>query len=131
MAVVLVCFGFSNAVLDGKFINYGSSWVSPPNGTERGLVLLNVFPNLSRCVYHIRGTGGGVEDHNLKCLLAPNSVTRYVFLIMWFWYVSLVVINSLNVLLNVGMMGHSYRLRVLYLKRAMGSKKVHSYHSTL
>ena len=122
--VVLSCFIFSNSVLDGNFLKLGSSWISPTDGVNRTTVLNKIFPLVSRCIVRIRGEGGGVEDINLKCILSPNAVTRYVFLIMWFWYVFLLIINTLNVLLNVGMMGHSYRLRVIYLKRAMGSRKV-------
>ena len=117
-------FIFANSVLDGKFLTLGSKWLSPPDGMNRSTILDEIFPLVSRCHVNIWGEGSKLETINLKCILSPNAITRYVFLIMWFLFVILLVINPLNVLLNIGMMGHSYRLRVLYLKRAMGSTKV-------
>ena len=101
-----------------------------PNSFAGLTVLDTVFPKMTRCDYRTIGTGGSSEPEkrNLKCLLAPNSVTRYVFLIMWFWFIILAVINILNVLFIIGMMKHSFKLRVLLLKRAIGSRKVISAH---
>ena len=126
VATVAFCFWFSNCVLDGQFISYGRNWISPPNNFSRATVLDQVFPNMARCDYAVGGTGGGREITNLKCILAPNSVTRYVFLIMWFWFVILALVNIINVFFITGMMKHSFRLRILLLKRAIGSRKVNA-----
>jgi hypothetical protein len=123
---VSICFLFSNHVLDGQFLNYGRDWILAPNSFAKTRVLDQVFPNMARCDYRTIGSGGGPETRNLKCILAPNSVTRYVFLIMWIWYVILGWINILNLLFIIGMMKRTFRLRVLLLKRAIGSRKVNS-----
>ena len=130
VAVTMSCFLFVNQVLDGKFFKLGTNWINPPSGLSKNDVLEQVFPLKSRCNVRIGGTGGGdPENHQFMCVLAPNSITRYVFLFMWFWYVFSLVVSTLNLLLNIGMMGHSYKLRALYLVRAVGSRKVQIYFS--
>ena len=122
--VVLGCFMLSNRVLNGKFMKFGIHWMIADNPLNRISVLSYVFPKQSRCLIPTYGTGGGLQYHNMKCIVASNSITQYVFLIMWFWYVALLVINSVNVLINILMMGPSYHVRALYLTRAVGSRKV-------
>ena len=123
--VVLICIWFSNRVLDGKFYSLGINWIMAPQyNVTRNATLARVFPLESRCLVKVYGTGGTPEHHNFKCILAPNSITQYVFLLMWFWYSTLLIINFVNVLLIIAMMTQSYRVRAMYLIRAVGSRKV-------
>ena len=125
MVVVIACIWFSNNVLDGQFLSLGPNWVTAPHyGLQRNTTLAKVFPLETRCDVMIMGSGGGLETYRFKCILAPNSITRYVFLLMWFWYALLLFVNSTNVLLTVSMMGRSYWIRAMYLIRAVGSRKV-------
>ena len=105
-------------------MKFGINWIIADNPLNRSSILSYVFPKQSRCLIPTYGTGGGLQYHNMKCIVASNSITQYIFLIMWFWYAALLVINSVNVLINILMMGPSYNVRALYLTRAVGSRKV-------
>ena len=90
----------------------------------RGAVLAKVFPLESNCMVKVSGATGELETYNLKCLLPPNAYLQYIFLILWFWYAMLLLVNFINLLIVVMMMANSARVRSIYLTRAIGSRKV-------
>ena len=138
---VLGCIWFTNRVMDEKFFLLGHKWVKSSIVWERetvnhtwnigwnpaharGAVLAKVFPLESNCMVKVSGTTGELETYNLKCLLPPNAYLQYIFLILWFWYAMLLLVNFVNLLIVVMMMANSAWVRSIYLTRAIGSRKV-------
>ena len=133
---VLVVFWFNNLVLDGEFLTLGLRWANAKGGHKirvadiegekmnKAEILYKMFPRRAECTVKIGGTGGGSDTHNAYCILAPNSLSQYVFLILWFWYLVLLVINGLNLIRNFLMVLRIGILRQAYLMRVVGSTKV-------
>lgn len=134
---VLGCVWFTNKVLDGRFRTLGYDWVMAEGGAEyaqvvdakdgmtmRTEILARIFPKRTSCTITYMGGGGGIHTQNFYCVLAPNVLSQYVFLIMWFWYGFLLICHSINMFLIIGMMCSSTNIRAMYLTRAVGSRKV-------
>ena len=132
----MVVFWFNNLVLDGDFLTLGLRWANAKGGHKirdddfegekmnKAEILYRMFPRRAECTAKIIGDGGGVENHNFYCILAPNSLSQYVFLILWFWYLVLLIINGLNLVRNILMVLRIGILREAYLMRVVGSTKV-------
>ena len=133
---VLFCFWFNNVVLDGDFYWLGFKWVGAPYGNEikfsdiesdgmnRAELLYKTFPRRAECTVSYVGSGGGIQKMNYYCILAPNVLSQYVFLILWFWYSALLIINSLNLVRNMIMILKIGVVRNVYLMKVVGSTKV-------
>ena len=136
---VLVCIWFNNLVLDNDFYTLGVNWANAPfgNNTVNNLdnpdgemnkaeVLYKPFPRRASCKVRYYGTGGSwvPDTHNYFCVLAPNVISQYIFLILWFWYGFLLFINTVNLLRTLLMVLRFTIIRNLYLMRAIGSTKV-------
>ena len=134
---VLGCIWFTNRVLDGRFYTLGYDWIMASGGSEdarvidakdgitmKAEILARIFPKRTSCTIKYMGGGGGSVTQNFYCVLAPNVLSQYIFLIIWFWYGFLLVVHSINMLSIVGMMCSSTNFRAMYLTRAAGSRKV-------
>ena len=123
-------------MLDGDFLTLGLRWANAKGGHKireadfegekmnKAEILYRMFPRRAECTVKVIGEGGGVENHNFYCILAPNSLSQYVFLILWFLYLVLLIINGLNLVRNVLMVLRIGILREAYLMRVVGSTKV-------
>ena len=87
--------------------------------------MLNLlFPRTAACDFNHYGMPGLPQNHNLICVLAPNALSEKIFVILWFWYLLLALITSLNLLLILSMMFPSAYIRKMYLARAVKTRKV-------
>ena len=123
-------------MLDGEFLTLGLRWANAKGGHKiraddfegekmnKAEILYRIFPRRAECTAKLIGKGGGLEHHNFYCILAPNSLSQYVFLILWFWYLVLLIINGLNLVRNILMVLRIGILREAYLMRVVGSTKV-------
>ena len=123
-------------MLDGDFLTLGLTWANAKGGHKirdddfegekmnKAEILYRIFPRRAECTAKLIGKGGGLEHHNFYCILAPNSLSQYVFLILWFWYLVLLIINGLNLVRNILMVLRIGILREAYLMRVVGSTKV-------
>merc|ERR1711953_736475 len=93
IAAVLTCFVILNALFGGKFHNYGSEFVTPTADVDP---LCNLFPTVVSCNVYTGGATGNNDVHNLLCLLSNNLFNQYYFLIIWFWWVSLLSVSGLG-----------------------------------
>ena len=131
----------NNSLLDGDFLWLGPKWAAAPAGTvdvnsgsswnsfngeimNKGEVLYRTFPRRAECKVNWRGTSGGLETTNFYCILPMNAVSQYIFLILWFWYTIILIINFLNLIRVVLMSLKIGKLRSLYLTTAVFSRKV-------
>ena len=89
-------------------------------------MLAIVFPRTTSCDYPSFGSGGGVQKKNTKCVMALNAVSEKVFVILWFWFLLLTLINILNMIILVLMAVKSHGIRKLFIRRVAGSKQVSS-----
>ena len=83
-----------------------------------------IFPRTASCDFKHGGITGGPDSKNHLCVLAPNALSEKIFVILWFWYIMLFLITSLNLILIISMMFPSSSIRKLYLTRAVLTRKV-------
>ena len=150
MINVLVAFWFNNLVLDGDFAFLGWNWAIAPNGVlsydfkstapafnnfyngtklNKEELLYMTFPRRAECQVHTGGSGGSTSAKNVQrtnyyCILGPNSLSQYLFVFLWFWYATLLIINVLNLLRIIFMIFRVGAFRNVYLMSAVGSYKV-------
>lgn len=86
----------------GDFKQYGivwaQQWPNPPANVTGIKDLL--FPKMVACEIKRWGPTG-LEDENGMCVLAPNVINQYIFLILWWSLVFTIVSNVFNVLAGV------------------------------
>merc|ERR1711953_255584 len=95
IAAVLTCFLILNALFGGKFYNYGSEFVTPTAGVDVD-PLCNLFPTVVSCNVRTGASTGNMDNTNIICLLSNNLFNQYYFLIIWFWWVSLLTLSALG-----------------------------------
>ena len=132
---VLAIFWFNNLVLDGDFSWLGVNWfnslsdcaghASKNKGDKitKTELLSRIFPRKAECTVNYYGSSGK-NHHNFICVLPSNSVSQYVFLILWVWYVALLIISGLNLVYTILMVLRISGLRKAYLLKVVGSTKV-------
>ena len=138
----LACIWFTNKVLDGNFYYLGYDYIFADN-TDTGMLvnpnddkftryetLSRLFPLRAACDVEYFGRGGGTQISRFYCVLGSNSLTRYIFLLLWFWYGVLLILTVGTISKDIGMILNTGRLRASFLIRATGSTKVTLfYHS--
>ena len=88
------------------------------------MLLSIVFPRTTTCDYKFFGSGGGPSNTNSRCVMALNAVSEKVFVILWFWFLLLIVINIANLIILVLMAVKSQGIRKLFIRKSAGSKTV-------
>ena len=141
---IFVAFWFNNLVLDGDFAWLGWKWAIAPNGVisynteanyvmtsdiEQGTMnkeelLFQSFPRRAECEVGWQGSAAGIQRKNYVCILGPNSLSQYLFLLLWFFYALLLIINVLNLVRIFLMIFRVGIVRNTYLMSATGTNKV-------
>merc|ERR1711953_581372 len=95
---VIICFAMLNTLLGGNFMNYGSDFAAYSNSenTEKVNPLCNVFPSVVSCTVLTGGATGNPDQASILCLLSNNLFNQYYFLIIWYWWVSLLTVSALG-----------------------------------
>ena len=139
----VLVFWINNSLLDGDFLWLGAKWATAPSGTvdltrsstfkdfngekmNKEELLYRTFPRRAECKLNFIGTGGDMETTNYYCILGANSLSQYIFLLLWFCYAIIIFINVLNLLRVVLMVLKVGHLRSLYLSTVIGTPKVMS-----
>merc|ERR1712001_472004 len=102
IASVIICFTILNTLFGGNFFDYGSKFAaysgSGSEDTERETVnpLCNLFPSVVSCTLLTGGATGNADRTNILCLLSNNIFNQYYFLILWYWWVTLLTVSALG-----------------------------------
>ena len=136
----LSSIAFTNKVLNNKFYRlgfdyvmadslpgFGGTVIPEDNKFSRYETLSRLFPLRGGCDVEWFGKGGGRELWQFYCVLGPNVLSRYVFLLLWFWYCILLLLTIGTIAKDMLIIFKSGRLRASFLVRAAGSTKVRKY----
>jgi len=100
IASVIICFTMLDTLLGGNFLDYGSKFAqysgSADTETETVNPLCNVFPTVVSCNVRTGGATGNPDLTNILCLLSNNLFNQYYFLILWYWWVSLLTVSAVG-----------------------------------
>merc|ERR1712106_416365 len=96
-----------NRFLNYEFLAYGPKvwhyYSLPPE--ERVMQDLNpmceAFPRIASCDFVRYGSGGGQESKNALCILGLNMINDKIFLVIWFWYFTLLIIGSCRLVYRI------------------------------
>ena len=140
---VIFVIWINNVILDDEFLMLGPKWAIAPSGIvdinssgsydnfygngdqmNKGEFLYKIFPRRAECKVNWYGQGGKPEVTNYYCILGTNSLSQYIFLVLWFWYAALLIINVCNLIRITLMILRVGILRNAYLMRTVLSTKV-------
>merc|ERR1712165_205281 len=75
-----------------KFAAYSGS----ENKEEAVNPLCNLFPSVVSCTVRTGGATGNPDQTNILCLLSSNLFNQYYFLIIWYWWLTLLTVSALG-----------------------------------
>ncbi|XP_077561367.1 innexin shaking-B-like [Haemaphysalis longicornis] len=83
--------------LGGEFWKYGADVVrfTLMDQEERHDPMIYVFPRMTKCVFHSFGSSGDVQRHDSLCILPLNVLNEKIYVFLWFWLVTLLVLTTL------------------------------------
>lgn len=98
--VVLVLFLTDKVFVISSYLTYGLDWISYIGRDSESVInspIDKLFPKMIACEIKKWGTTG-IQEENGMCVLAPNVVNSYFFLIFWFILVLGLLANAFSVL---------------------------------
>ena len=86
----------------GSFITYGSEWFASLDKTANNTSFIRdrLFPKMVACEIKRWGPAG-LEEEQGMCVLAPNVMNQYLFLIFWFCLVLVTFSNAISIFLSI------------------------------
>ena len=107
LAIAIFAFNFhvTNVFLNYKFMWYGYDVIKYyrlENTLQTLNPMCNTFPTRVECNLKTISVSGGIDEFNDYCILIQNSVNAKIYLLLWFWFVTLFTFASLQVLLEIG-----------------------------
>merc|ERR1711997_766937 len=95
-----ICFIILDTLFGGNFMEYGSNFAAYISGrseeTKQTNPLCNLFPSVVSCKVLTGGATGGTDQDSILCLLSNNVFNQYYFLIVWYWWVTLLSVSALG-----------------------------------
>ena len=124
IALLIANFTMTSAFLDTDFSTYGTDvleYLSEPKDS-RSNPMCQVFPTAVSCTYFEIGTAGQGQTSNHLCILSQNIINEKIYLGLWFWFIFLAAIGSIQMLYEVIIIALPFiRLRLTLL--TMGSTR--------
>lgn len=88
------------------------------------------FPKLTKCWFRNYGPSGSIQFKDRLCVLPLNIVNEKIFVILWFWLITLAMVSTLAVLYRILLLSFPPLRTVMimgqmrYIKRSTVSKIV-------
>jgi len=90
---------FTDAFLGYEFSKYGlASAISQLDlePSDRIDPMSEVFPRVTKCTFHKYGPSGGIQRHDIQCVLPINIINEKIYVFLWFWLCILSVLTILD-----------------------------------
>ena len=100
LIIVTAQIAITNLFLGGHFLTIGLSLLQIKIG-QNIFSIDQIFPNVAKCTLPSYDPNGFINQRDLYCLLPQNSVHKYVYIALWFWYLFLVLITSIHTLVQI------------------------------
>lgn len=87
---------FVDKFLGGAFLTYGTDVVkfSNMNQENRSDPMVEIFPRVTKCIFHKYGSSGSIQKHDALCVLALNILNEKIYIFLWFWFIILAVLTG-------------------------------------
>lgn len=92
-----------DAFLGGAFLTYGTDVLkfSNMNQEDRNDPMIEVFPRVTKCLFHKYGPSGTPQRHDALCILALNILNEKIYIFLWFWFIVLAVMSGFALLYSM------------------------------
>ncbi|KAG8190389.1 hypothetical protein JTE90_022032 [Oedothorax gibbosus] len=109
---------FINLFLGGEFTKYGVDVIKYTNEEQQNRLdpMIRVFPRITKCTFHKYGSSGDVQRHDALCLLPLNILNEKIYIVMWFWFIILAILDGLLLLFRLAAI-LSPSVRLFLMKR--------------
>merc|ERR1712062_680254 len=103
IVLLIANFSMTSAFLDTDFSTYGTDVLEylTDDNDSRLNPMCKVFPTAVSCTMPKVGTGGGESNTNHLCILSQNVINEKIYLGLWFWFIFLAAIGSIQMLYEV------------------------------
>lgn len=112
--------------LGGSFMTYGTDVVkfSNMNQENRSDPMVEVFPRVTKCIFHKYGSSGSIQKHDALCVLALNILNEKIYIFLWFWFIILAVLSVCAIIYSaVVVMMPTTRERIIKRRFRSGTPK--------
>ncbi|KAL5271269.1 hypothetical protein ACHWQZ_G001792 [Mnemiopsis leidyi] len=103
LGVSLATMYFTDTMFEsGRYLTYGSEWFASldKQSNYTSFVRDRLFPKMVACEIKRWGPSGMEEEQGM-CVLAPNVMNQYLFLIFWFALVFTIFSNTFSIFFSV------------------------------
>lgn len=96
LANVIANIFFVDKFLGGAFLTYGTDVLrfSNMNQENRSDPMVELFPRITKCIFHKYGASGSIQKHDALCVLALNILNEKIYIFLWFWFIILAVLST-------------------------------------
>merc|ERR1712062_427423 len=103
IVLLIANFSMTSAFLDTDFSTYGTDVLEylTDDNDSRLNPMCKVFPTAVSCTMPKVGTAGGESNTNHLCILSQNVINEKIYLGLWFWFIFLAAIGSIQMLYEV------------------------------
>ncbi|XP_003747301.1 innexin inx2 [Galendromus occidentalis] len=86
--------------LGGEFSTYGSKvfQFTEWDPSVRFDPMIQVFPRLTKCTFHMYGSSGDVQKYDAMCILPINIINEKIYVFMWFWFLILAFVSGFMII---------------------------------
>ena len=121
---------FINTFLGGVFMTYGTEVLDFINmdDSNRTDPMMEVFPRVTKCTFHHYGSSGTIVKKDAICVLGLNIINEKIYITLWFWLITLVVLTSLYLIYMVAIISLPGLRRNMVTRKATKDKKDRAYH---
>lgn len=94
---------FVDTFLGGAFLTYGTDVVrfSNMDQEQRSDPMVEIFPRVTKCLFHKYGPSGSIQKHDALCILALNILNEKIYIFLWFWFIMLAIISGFALLYSI------------------------------
>ncbi|KAI8429422.1 hypothetical protein MSG28_000063 [Choristoneura fumiferana] len=114
-----------NCFLNGQFMDLGVKVIGFKDWNNIADPLENVFPKVTKCIFHKYGPSGSIQQHDALCVMALNIIHEKIYVILWFWFLFLFIVSVIAVIWRVisfFLYRRSLRFNELMFRQVTGGK---------
>lgn len=97
-------------VFNGFWISFAPAIIALITEDYRNFTMhsAKLFPTQAKCLYQNIGKGGSVQTKDALCFLPQNTVNEKIFVFLYFWFISVTIIQVVSCLYLTSMMFSKY-----------------------
>ena len=61
-----------------------------------------MFHRVTKCTFHKYGPSGQIQRHDAQCILPINIINEKIFVFLWWWFILLAIMTTLDLLHKFG-----------------------------